>query len=381
MKLRCDRVLVIVSLCLLVATGCAGESSSGGDDITFTQISSSGGRVAWYKGSAGHELIAYDAVVDNSTAATELFTMNPDGSSVNNLTGGNDDVPSGFVGQPAWHPYGEYILFQVENDNSQHMRYNHLAWGINNDLWIIKRDGSGAERIWKTPLNHAALHAHFNADGTKIIFAERESTGQILYSPFLTPGGENPWAGWRIHIADFSMNASGTSRLSNHLTLFDADAPENRGFFETHAFLDENTIIFSRTLDGQSYVDDIFTSDLQGNNLVNLTQSPSTWEEHGLFSPSGKTLAFISSRVNPDWQAPSDTAVNLRTELYMLKSSVLEQVTNFNQNGDPDKRYLVSDYEWDSTGRRIALQVAPVDDVTGSPYSPEIWTLTFPKSQ
>jgi Tol biopolymer transport system component len=293
-------------------------------------------------------------------------------------------VPEGFIGQPEWHPDGEHLVFQVENANSQHMRYNHVAWGINNDLWIIKKDGTEAEKIWETPLNHAALHAHFNEDGTKLIFAERENTGEILYSPFGTPGGENPWAGWRIHLADYDGSKSGTAKLSNHVTLYDAEAPKDRGFYETHGFVDADRIIFSRTLGGEAYVDDVFVADADGGNLVNLTQSPGTWEEHGLFSPSGNTLGFISSRVDPAWQAPTDTAATLRTELYLARAadvSQLWQLTDFNATGAEDRRYLVSDYEWDRTGRRIVFQVAPVDDETGTAYPPEIWVLTFPEVQ
>jgi Tol biopolymer transport system component len=380
MKISNNVRLLVVLMAVYTIGGC---SNGGGDSdpalISFTLLTGDGGRVAWYTGTAEHERVAFDRVVDEVTANMELYTMQPDGTDVTDLTGTNDTVPEGFVGQPEWHPDGEYIIFQVENANSQGMRFNHVSWGINNDLWIIKKDGTGAEKIWETPLNHAALHPHFNADGTKIIFAERQSTGEILYSPLLTPGGQNPWAGWRIHIADFDISQTGTARLSNHVTLFDAELPKDRGFFETHGFVDADTIIFSRTLGGQAYVDDVFTSELDGNNLVNLTQSPATWEEHGLYSPSGNSLCFISSRVNSAWQAPVDTAATLRTELYMQQDGVITQLTEFNADGDIDYRYLVSDYEWDRTGQRIVFQVAPVDDVTGTAYSPEIWLLTFPE--
>jgi hypothetical protein len=307
--------------------------------------------------------------------------MQPDGSEVFNLTGNTNDVPIGFVGQPAWHPNGEYIIFQVENENSQGMRYNHMAWGINQDLWIIKKDGTAAEKIWETPLNHAALHAHFNADGTKIIFAERIATNDVLYSPTETPGGENPWAGWQIHIADFDISKTGTDKFSNHRILFGQGEAKNRGFFESHGFIDDNTIIYSHTAGGARYVDDIYTANLDGGNIVNLIQSPFSWEEHGKFSPSGKSLLFLSSRINPDWEWPDDDVLSLRTELYLKTESDIERLTNFNAEGDIDKRYLASDSDWDSKGKRIVVQVAPLDDVTGQAYNPEIWMITFSEAQ
>ena len=371
----------------LVCTSCGDNGSSDGPASNptlamYEMICASGGRVAWYTSDiSNHELIAYDAIVDSITKHTEVFTMQPDGSSVFNVTGPNADVPAGFVGQPEWHPDGDHIVFQVENGNSQGLRFNHVSWGINNDLWIIKKDGTGAEKIWETPLNHAALHPHFNADGTKLIFAERVATGEILYLPFVTPGGENPWAGWQIHIADFDTSKADTEKLSNHVILFGEGQARDRGFFETHGFVDESTIIYSHTENGLAYVDDIFTANLDGSNVQNLLQSPTTWDEHGIFSPSGKNMAFVSSRVDRDWEAPLDNASNLRTELYLKNESSITQITDFNANGDIDKRYLVSDFEWDSTGSRIAIQVGAVDDAFGSVYLPEIWIIVFPECQ
>jgi hypothetical protein len=54
----------------------------------------------------------------------------------------------GFIGQPTWHPNGDYLLLQMENDNSDHSFYEHMAWGINNDLWLASFDGTIVEKIW-----------------------------------------------------------------------------------------------------------------------------------------------------------------------------------------------------------------------------------------
>jgi len=341
-------------------------------------ISNNGGRVAWYSANLSeHELIAFDSIVDDDTKHSDVFTMQPDGSEVFDVTGHNTDVPEGFVGQPEWHPDGEHIVFQVENSNSQGRHFNHISFGINNDLWIINKDGTAAQRIWESPLNNAALHPHFNADGTKLIFSERIATGEQLYSPFVTPGGENPWAGWQIHIADFDITRTGTAMLSNDIVLFGEGNARDRGFYEAHGFRDANTIVYSHTDAGAAYVDDIFTAGTDGSNVINLIQSPATWEEHGRYSPSGNSMAFLSSRVNPDWRAPFDRGSTLRLELYLKIGSEITRVTSFNEHGDTDKRYLASDFEWDRTGSRIIIQVAPVDDNSGEFYPPEIWMITF----
>ncbi len=362
----------------ILGSGCKKDHTITTTEIEITKINNDGGRVAWYSSNfSNHELIAFDAIVNDITKRTEIFTMQPDGSEIYNLSGNNDDVPPGFIGQPAWHPDGEHILFQVENENSQGLRYNHMAWGINQDLWIIKRDGTGAEKVWETPLNHAALHAHFNADGTKLIFAERIATGEAVLSPLLTPGGENPWAGWQIHIADFDINKIGVEKLSNHQILFGEGEAKDRGFFETHGFRDDHTIVYSHTEGGAAYCDDIFTAGADGSNVFNLIQSPTSWEEHGMFSPSGNSMLFISSRIDPDWTYPENNVLSLRTELYLNTGNDIKRLTEFNKNGDADKRYLTSGSKWDRTGKRIVIQVAPVDAVTGDAYTPEIWMITF----
>jgi len=348
------------------------------DGLQVRLLTADGGRLDWYKGKR-HDLIAFDAVVNLKNRNTELFTIRPDGSGKKCVTC-DSSVPKGFVGQPAWHPDGEHILIQAENKHSTHRRFEHVSWGINNDLWIVKRDGSGAELIFKSPENHAALHPHFNDDGTKIIFAERIPTGSLLPRRMrrLTPGGENPWDGWRIHIADFDIRKKGTNKLSNHKFLFE----DRSGFFETHGFTKDGRISFSHTKRGRPYVDDIYFANSDGSGMRNLIDSPETWDEHGAFSPSGRSVAFVSSRGYADWRAPRSKAATLRLDLYLKKQSgEIERLINANENAPKKMRYMVSDFDWDATGTKIAFQLAPFDDKRKRPEAPQIWILKFPTAQ
>ena len=387
MSLRCAVLIAVLSL----LASCGGGGNGGGTPgTTIQRITSSGGRVAWYKGTAStHSKIAFDAIVSTATQSTEVYIMDPDGSNVTCVTCSDTIIPKGFIGQPEWHPDGQHLVIQAENANSMHTRYNHLAWGINQDLWIIKIDGTGAEKIFDNSslVNWAALHPHFDAGGSKLIFSQRVATGVTITALVgTTPGGENPWAGWQIHLADYYSAGTGTGKLSNHTILYGTGTAASRGFFETHGFFN-NKILFSATTGSQvgyAYVDDVYSANLDGTGMVNLTNSTSTWEEHGTYSPSGNSFVFISSRVNPAWQAPADNAGNLRTELYiqnLQKGGTIQQLTSFNANGDPNKRYLTSDYDWDRTGQRIVVQVAPVDNLSGAADPPEIWMITFPEPQ
>lgn len=373
--------LSVFGVILLVSQTACGGSSPSPAGVTIEQISTDGGRVAWYKGGS-HELIAYDAIVDDANKNTEVFVMNPDGTGIQCVTC-SSNIPKGFIGQPEWHPDGQHLIVQAENINSQHIRYNHLSWGINQDLWIVKLDGTGAEKIYDNSSfpQHSALHPHFNDNGTMLIFAERIATGEQLFLPSVTPGGENPWAGWQIHLASFDLQLTGTGKLFNHLILYGSGLAKDRGFYETHGFINNSEIIYSATAGGENYVDDVYTANIDGTAAINLTNSASTWEEHGSYSPSGNALVFISSRVNTAWQAPMDDASTLRTELYIERAGLIEQLTSFNANGDADKRYLTSDFEWDAEGKRITVLVQPVDDLTGVSYPAEIWLITLPEPQ
>ena len=330
-----------------------------------------GGRVDWYKGNA-HELIVFDAISNDLLKYSEVYTIKPDGSGKHCITC-DSFVPKGFVGQPAWHPDGEHIIIQVENLNSKHRGMEHVSFGINNDLWIIKKDGTGAKSIWATDLNHAALHPHFSHDGAKLIFAERVPTGVIIPGiGELTPGGENFWNGWQIRIADFD---------SEHMEIIESTAiqPNGNGFYETNDFFNDNEFTYSFTAHGQAYVDDLYSVKTDGTNVVHIINSPTTWEEHGTFSPAGTgDFVFLSSRFYPTWTAPSSKPDTIALELFLKRTSgEIVQLTEMNINADFNTKYLVSDYDWDKDGKRIVVQIAPVNKKTGKPDSPQIWMIEF----
>ncbi len=374
------RKLIPLIVLLIISSFVVAEEDSfktdGHKEWTVVKTEDKGGRVAWHKGK-NHNLIAFDSITDVEMKNTDVFVMQPNGNEKTNLTA-RSLIPRGFIGQPAWHPGGKHLVIQAENTNSKHRLLNHMAWGINNDLWIINKDGTEAQLIWSSSLNHAALHPHFNKDGTKIIFAQRTATGKSwrwIRRLNLGAGGENQWDGWNIHLADFDIGKRGKNMLSNHKTL----SPNGRGFYETHGFTDDGKLIYSFTPNGQAYVDDIYVCDEDGTNVKKLIDSPATWDEHGIFSPSGKSMAFISSRGDKNWSAPKSKANTLRTELYLKQSGQIIQLTDFNKKEEKKKRFLVSDYDWNASGNKIVFQVAPF--IGNRSESPELWMLTFPVSQ
>lgn len=365
----------LIAVLAAAAIGCTGAAQSPAQQSPpwrYARFLDNGGRVDWH-GPSG--LIAYDAIVRPERADTEVFVIAASGGTPRCVTCASP-IPKGFIGQPAWHPDGEHLVVQAESAASSHTRLNHMSFGIDNDLWQIGRDGSGARRIWATPRRHAVLHPHFSADGSRLVFAERVPTGRRLPRRLArlnaAVDGENQWEGWRIRLADVVMQRDGRLVLSNVRAL----TPAGPGFYETHGFTRDGGLIFSFTPAGRPYSDDIYVSNADGSAARNLIRSPSTWDEHGAFSPSGAAMAFISSRADRRWAAPRSRAATLRTELFLRRSDgAVVQVTDLNRSPEFRRGVLVSDFAWDRTGRHILFQVAPRGG------SPQLWMVRFDQPQ
>jgi len=378
--LAIDRGVSAWALCALLAlaAGCGGGRSvyaaAGSEEripgVKVRQLTDKGGRVAWHHGSK-HKLIAYDSITSRDPYRLDVYVTEADGSNKRCVTCDMEELGN-IKGNPDWHPDGEHLLLQVGNENAGKISiFNHVSFGFNNDLWIISLDGKRAEKIWSTPLNNAALHAHFNKKGDKLVFARRKKTGKSrLIWRLITPDGENHWDGWRIHLADFNLKKSGENMLSNHREL----QPNGDGMYETHGFAPDGRLVYSHTEGGRAYVDDIYKCDPDGGNVENMTQSRNTWEEHGSYSPDGRSFAFMSSRIDPSLKFPKAKPRNLRSELYLRDSNgKIRRVTDMNSRRG--EQTAVSDYAWGPDGKSLAVQVAPFEEIG---LDPEIWIVELP---
>ena len=315
--------------------------------VSSRTLTDNGGRLDWCHAT---DTIAFDRVVGRG--ASEVFTINPDGTGERCLTCGMTGLPPGIRGQPAWHPSCDFLVIQVQGRHFEGNRFEFVSWGIHNDLWIISADGAAAQRLVEVAPLGASLHPHFSDDGGRLIWTVRESTGQTIRQPLnprnRTPGRENPWDGWHIAIADFQQR-DGSFSLTNRRDLFRG----MRGFFETHA-LQGDTIYFSHTRLGRPFVDEVYRARADGSAWVNLSNSPGTWDEHAKLSPGGQVITFNSSR-GFDWRHPPDLAATLRMELWARTADgTVAQITRYNEGLAPRQRAIASDYAWGPDGRRIA---------------------------
>jgi|GEM_PF-1855000 len=333
-----------------------------------TLKASGGGRVDWSK---ANNLIAYDTVDDQGR--WQINTIKPDGSDDICLTCDVTGLPAGAkLGQPAWHPSGDWLVIQVENLDLSYTSFalgylSGAGWGINNDLWLIPAQGGAAQKLDGAAIGQqgeASLHPHFSDDGESLFWTRRDPTDKdtnILK-------GFN-WFGWYMAVAPFSIS-NGVATVGTVQDIFRDGPSEERGFYESHQ-LRENTLWFSRTVAPSiginAFVDEGFNAPLNSPaSMQNVTAGEGYWEEHGVESPGGDWITFNSSRIAPDVAYPPNIFASLSMGIYIRPRDLSEPADllidsrHLMTDDEIEDGYgiVTSDYDWSPDGTEIVTYSA-----------------------
>ncbi len=289
-------LLIIIILVVIALARRAGRVGPGGEGVpdagynppaggtdsptpAIQVIKEEGGRVDW---SAANDLIVFDS--PGADDYSDVYVMGSDGSGKRCITCGKSELPGKHMGNPAWHPSGKYIVFMAEK--ARHSGSSELAKpgrGAYNDLWLSDAEGNNFWRLTDLPVPPATgvLHPHFSNDGTMLLWAERLENGGL-------------WGVWALKVADFKVVA-GRPGLSNTRTY---QPGTNHRFYESHGFTpDDKNILFAANMEEQSETGfDIYKMNLATGKLVNLTNTPNVWDEHGQISPDGNKVVWVSSQ-------------------------------------------------------------------------------------
>jgi Tol biopolymer transport system component len=315
-------------------------------------------------------LIAY--FLQDSSGIFQVYTMRPDGSGNQCLTcAGIAGAPAAGLhkGSPSWDPTGKYILFQSEM--AQHSGPSLLSKpgsGWWNDLWLMTADG---KQFWQlthypTTTSTAILVPRLARDGSKAFWSE------LIAGPFSTEYHTGILGRWRLNVADFAWQNSTPQILNTRLY-----SPGNGIFYESQDWSPDGTkVLFASDITLPSpYVIDIFVLDLTTRRLTDLTNTPQAWDEQAAFSPSGNTIAFMSSRNNPQFDPTS--VLTLRAEAFLMDSNGknVVQLSHFNTAGFPEytpgKASIATKAAWNPDGTQLLQE----QHIAGLPSA--LWMFTF----
>jgi Tol biopolymer transport system component len=343
----------LVSLFLALGTfACVAETpgitlaqaeTCAGADVKL--VKTKGGRLDWHPNGTR---IAFDRR-NALNGCYDVWTMNVDGSDETCLTCTSLDIPTNNHGQPAYHPSGRYLVFQVEKQfhlgNPCGIAANPGA-GVYNDLYVMDLTTRKSRAIVtvQNGINYGVLHPHFSPDGTKL------SWSQAYSSTSWQPGFE---AGkWALMLGDVSIDGYGTMRISNVRQVL-PKVGGVEGFIENHGFTPDNqSLLFTSNQGYGVQLDrraDVYRSDLTGGNLVQLTSFG--YNEHGTISRAGK-LAYMSS----NW---GSTGLSDGTEFYVANAdgSNACRASHFNTPGYleyQNAETTAADLSWSPDGSRFA---------------------------
>ena len=310
----------------------------------ITTIKDPGGRVDW---SWPRNLIAYDSA--GSNAHYDVYTMRPDGTDARCLTCNNPQLPATHKGNPSWHPSGNWIVFQVQKVNRamrpQMQKMMDMRGspgiGVNNDLWVMDATGAKLSLLHEVALRSGALHPEFSPSGKYLLWGE-----------LIELGGGNGLGREELKVAEFHADG-GTPRLDDIQTF----RPGNKTFYESHGWSpDDRKIYFTASPDrgGDDYFMDVFSYDLQSQQLVNLTDSPEDWDELPTPSPDGSKILWMSTKGNP---APGRGRRTI-ADFWIMNAdgSGKKRLTFFNAPGHPESSATplsCADAAWSEDGKSI----------------------------
>jgi Tol biopolymer transport system component len=243
---------VVVSF-YLVIPGVLAES------VPVAQAQKFNGRIAFYS--------------DQNSLDTNIFLINPDGSSRTPITddASNPDLIFGtFDFSPSWSPDGMKLAFVSSRDGSGFQIYSMNA------------DGSSVKKL--SDNSNQDSEPAWSPDGSKIAFTQ--GGGCVIV------GGRRRHGAGAAQSEDpckpyiYSMNIDGSNRVN---------LSQIPGFSPVWS-PDGSKIAFSSY--DQNFNPDIFIMDADGSNRIQVTNTP-TGEYVSSWSPDGTRLAFMSDRDDP----------------------------------------------------------------------------------
>ena len=236
--------------------------------------------------------------------------------------------------QPRWHPSGRWIVLAVEQENYERpilatpdIIEGLLESGIWVDMWAVTPDGASWFKLQDFGPSHPAdgfTGVAFTPDGTQGVWAQIVDGNLFAYT----------FGKWELIIGDF-REVNGVASFTNLRNI----TPTDTFWLEPGTFSPNGRDLLLSADQGfpdhaKVYGQDQFILDVVSGKMTNLTKSPNIWDEHGVFSPDGEKILFMSSY--PYRSEPlASTVLFLKTEFMIMDKdgSNMRQLTRFNEPG------------------------------------------------
>ncbi|GMU36850.1 MAG: peptidase S9 [Phycisphaerae bacterium] len=280
-----------------------------------------------------HDLVAFDRIsdpvvspdgsravfalrktdLDANKGRTHLWTVKVDGSDLHQLTNQPESDS-----QPRWSPDGKSVYFLSSRSGSS-------------QVWRIELSGGEAKQVTDLPLDVNGFV--LSPDGTSILLCldvyvdlpnpadtaarlkereARKATGR-LYDAALFRHWDSWKDGRRGHLFVLPLDASGAAKPTatpiDLMNGMNADSPSKPfGGVEEITFTpDGRSVVFAAKHVGReeawSTDHDLYVVPVDGSSTPRcLTDDNPAWDTHPVFSPDGKTLAWLAMRV-PGYEA------------------------------------------------------------------------------
>ena len=368
---------LVIGIASIVALGWAPESASAGIVPACT--------VRWLNRSAMQGLKVYSSDgakyvlnKEDDSGVAQIYVANAGTSDLKCLTclsraGG--PAADRMKMQPHWHPSGKWIFMAVEREtytvpaplagNAAYIE-GQLQNGLWTDMYAVTPDGRQWYQLTHftgasgTPDGFTGVA--FTPDGKKAVWSQIMDGNILLYWPF---------GRWELTMADV-QDINGTPKLTNIQNI----TPPGMNWNEPGNFsADNRSLVFSGSVERDAEGMDQYVLDITTGKLINLTNSPTVWDEHGVFSPSGNKIVFMSAYPYSD-DPNTSKVLGIKTEFMMMNSdgSGLTQLTHFLQPWYPEYSIwdpaIAANAEWAPNGTVVSLRRLRFPDY-------EDWELDF----
>jgi Tol biopolymer transport system component len=290
--------------------------------VLFAAISLMPGEPAAQTASSNGKIVY--AGYDTELQQQDIYTINPDGTGMTNLTK-NYSIPSwsplgGTKDTPEWSPDGTKIVFDAS-------ALDYQGSCCSRSVYVMDADGTNLQRLTNTPSSFQGedYDATWASDGSWLAFTSTRSEGP--HDP------DNPSSNASDDREIYRMNADGTNE--QQLT----DTPSVSSDEQPSISPDGTKIAFASSQHYERFGDpdgdqlDIYVMDANGGPAERLTF------ESGTRDP---TLSMLSESRNPAW-SPDGTRI-----AYESTRSGNSEIWVMNVDGTGEPVSVSNDPAWDS---------------------------------